>query len=73
MLGSYLSPDVCRKTRVLFTLFELACEKWCPRHIMLCFCFVCLCLVHPMLPVSLDFLFLIAPSVFSNIYCDETQ
>ena len=27
-----------------------------------------LCLVHPMLPVSLDCLFLIATSVFSNIY-----
>jgi hypothetical protein len=24
--------------------------------------------VYPMLPVSLDFLFLIAPSVFSNVY-----
>ena len=27
-----------------------------------------LCLVHTMLPLSLDCLFLIAPSVFSNIY-----
>jgi hypothetical protein len=26
-------------------------------------------LVYPMLPVSLDCLFLIAPSVFSNVYC----
>ena len=26
------------------------------------------CLVYPMLPVSLDCLFLIAPSVFFNIY-----
>ena len=25
-------------------------------------------LVYPMLPVSLDFLFLLAPSVFSNVY-----
>jgi hypothetical protein len=26
-------------------------------------------IVYPMLPVSLDYLFLIAPSVFSNVYC----
>jgi hypothetical protein len=32
------------------------------------FCFVCLRPVYPMLPVSLDCQFLIAPSVFSNIY-----
>ena len=32
-----------------------------------------LCLVYPMLPVSLDCLFLIAPSVFSNVYFDTTD
>jgi hypothetical protein len=32
------------------------------------FCFVCLRLVYPMLPVSLDCPFLIAPLVFSNVY-----
>jgi len=37
------------------------------QHI-LCFCFVCLRLVYPMLPVSLDCLFLIAPSLFLKIY-----
>jgi len=31
-------------------------------------CFVCLRLVYPILPVSRDFPFLIAPSVFSNVY-----
>jgi len=35
---------------------------------VLCFCFVFLCLVFPMLPVSLDGPFLIAHSVFSNVY-----
>jgi hypothetical protein len=38
---------------------------------MLCFVlfvFV-LCLVYPMLLLSLNCLFLIAPSVFSNVYC----
>jgi hypothetical protein len=41
------------------------------QHILCCvfvsFVFV-LCLVYPMLPVSLDCLFLITPSVFSNVY-----
>ena len=31
-------------------------------------CFVCLRLVFPMFPVSLDYPLLIAPSVFSNVY-----
>ena len=35
---------------------------------MLCFCFVFHRLVYPVLPVSLHFPFLIAPSVFSNVY-----
>jgi hypothetical protein len=41
------------------------------RHIVFCvfvlFVFV-LCLVYPVLPVSLDCPFLIAPSVISNVY-----
>ena len=36
-------------------------------HHLLCFCFVCHRLVYPMLPVSLNFPFLIVPSVFSNV------
>ena len=35
--------------------------KWCPTHIVLCFYFAFLCLVYTMVPVSLDFPFLIAP------------
>ena len=39
------------------------------QYIMCCaFCFIFLPLVYPILPVSLDCQFLIAPSVFSNIY-----
>jgi len=53
---------------VLFTLFLFVCVLWCPTHIALCFCFVCLRLVYPMLPVSLDCPFLVASSVFSNVY-----
>jgi hypothetical protein len=36
-------------------------------HIVLCFCFVCLRLVCPMLPVSLDCPFLIVTLVFSKL------
>jgi hypothetical protein len=39
---------------------------WLPLRYSLTF--VCLCLVYPMSPVSLDCLFSIAPSVFSNVY-----
>ena len=38
------------------------------QNIVLCFCFVFLRLVYLMLPVSLDSPFLIAPTVFSNVY-----
>ena len=41
---------------------------WCHTHIMMCFCFACFRLVYPVLPVSLDCSFLIAHSVFSNVY-----
>jgi hypothetical protein len=41
---------------------------WCPTHIPLCFRFVFLRLVCPVLPVSLNCPFCIAPSVFSNVY-----
>ena len=34
------------------------------------YCVVVFCLVYPMLPVSLDCPFLIAPSVFSNVYVE---
>jgi hypothetical protein len=39
----------------------------CPLRYSLTFIFV-LCLVYPMLPVSLDCPHLITPSVFSNVY-----
>ena len=68
MFGSSLPPFVCRRTHVLFTLFVFVCVQWCPTHIVLCFCLAFLRLVYPMLPVSLDCPFLIAPSVFSYIY-----
>ena len=57
-----------RRACVLFTSFVFVFVQWCPTHIMLCLCFVFLLLVYPMLPVSVDCPFLIASSVFSNIY-----
>ena len=63
-----LSHAVCSRAHVLFTLFVFACVKWYPTHIVLCFCFVFLRLVYPMLSVSLNCQCLIAPSVFSFIY-----
>ena len=69
MFGSSLPPVVCRKAHVLFTLFVSVCAQWCPTHIALYFCFVFLRLVYPMLSVSLDCPFMIAPLVFSNVYC----
>ena len=53
MFGSSLPPVVCWRVHLLFTL---------------CFCFIFLRFVYPMLPVSLDCHYLIAPSVFSNVY-----
>jgi hypothetical protein len=49
-------PVVCRRVHVLFTLFVFVCVQWSPTHIVLCFLS---CLSSP---------FVIAPSVFSNVY-----
>jgi hypothetical protein len=71
MLGSSLPPVVCRRTHVLFTYVICVCLRTVLSNtycFVLCFCFVLLRLVYPMLPVSLDCHFLIAPSVFSNVY-----
>ena len=67
MVGG-IYPRVCRRARVLFTLIVFECAQWCPTNFVLCFCFDFLGLLYPMLPVSLDSLFFIAPSVFSNVY-----
>jgi hypothetical protein len=60
--------DSCLPSVVLFTLFVFICVYWYPTHIELCFYFVCLRLVCPMLPGFLNCPILIAPSVFSNVY-----
>ena len=66
MFGSSLPRVVCQITHVLSALFELFAYSGV-QHILCCFCFVCLRLVYPMLPVSMDCTFMIAPSVFSNV------
>jgi hypothetical protein len=63
--SSSLPPVICRRDRLLFTLFVFVCA-YC---VVLCFVF--LCLVYPMLPVSLYCLFWIDLTVLSNIYCDN--
>ena len=49
-----------------------ACAYLCPTHIVLWFCLVCHRLVYPMLTVLLDCLFLIAPSIFSTVFLQNT-
>jgi hypothetical protein len=40
MFGSPLTPIVCWRAHVLYTLFVLMCVEWCTTHIVLCFCLV---------------------------------
>ena len=56
---------VCRMAHVLFTLIVYVCVYWCLTHIVFCFIFVFLCLVYPMLPVSLDCSFFLLPLRYS--------
>ena len=67
---SSLPPDVCRRAHVLFTLFAFVCVLWCPTCIVLFFAWFVfvLFLACSIMPVSMDCLFLVAPSGFSNIY-----
>jgi ABC-type polysaccharide/polyol phosphate export permease len=56
---------------VLMSYLRYLCLFACSgfRHILCCgFCCVCLRLVCPVLPVSLDCSFFVTPLVFSNVY-----
>ena len=74
MFGSSLLPVVCRRARVLFTLFVFVHSS--VQHILLCgfvfvlFVFV-LCLVYPMLLVTLSCSFVITNLVFSIVYSSQ--
>ena len=72
MFDSSLTPVVCSPHEVLCLLCDICVclgivvpNAYC---VVVLFCFVCLRLVCPKLPVSLDCPFLIAPSMFSNVY-----
>jgi hypothetical protein len=56
----------CQFLWIVFVLFVIVLCA-------LCFCFVCHRLVCSVLPVSLDCLFVISSSVFSNIYSWPTS
>jgi hypothetical protein len=53
--------------------FVFACVYWCSTHTVFCFllCLSSSCVCILCLPVSLDCTFLIAPSVFSNVYFQQ--
>ena len=73
MFGSSLPPVVCKKREVcvgggIMSYLRYLClfaHSWVQQ--ILCCVFVSLGLVYPMLPVSTDCPFLVAPSVFSNV------
>ena len=52
-----------QKGSFLMDVISFVCVFGCPTHFVLCFSFG-----YPVLPVSLDCQFLIAPSVFPNVY-----
>ena len=53
MFDSSFPPVVWKRVHVLLGFFLFVCVWWCPTNIVLCFCFVCLRLVNPILHVSL--------------------
>ena len=73
MFGSSLSPVVCRRAHVLFTLCVCVCVLCLfahsgVQHILCCvFVLFFFVLYTPMLPATLDCPFLIAHSVFANV------
>jgi len=73
MFGLSLPPVVCRRVHVFMSYLRYLCllVHSGVQRILCCvfvlFFFV-LCLVHPILPVFLDFPYLIAHSAFYNVY-----
>ena len=74
MFGSSLPPVVCRRVGFMSNLRYLCLLRHSSiQHILCCVLFVIvLCLVYLVLPVSLDGSFVIASSVFSNVYLLST-
>ena len=67
MFGSSLFQIVCCRVHVWFTLFAYCCVQYILCCVFVLFVFF-LCLVYPMMPVSLDCSFLIAHFISSNVY-----
>jgi hypothetical protein len=65
MFGSSLPWVVCGRSHVFYLRYVCLLAHSGVQHILSC---VFLRIVNPMLPVFLDCAFLIAPSVFSNVY-----
>ena len=63
MFASSLPPIVCSRAYLCYLCLVAYSGV---QH--MCFCFVCIRLVYPMLPVSLGLSIFIVPSVFSNVY-----
>ena len=64
MFGSSFPAVVSRRAHVLFVLFVFVYTRWYQTHIVLYFCFA----FFVLLPISLDYPFLIATTVFSSVY-----
>jgi hypothetical protein len=68
MFGSSLPPVVCRRSHILFTFLVFVCVYWCPTYFVL-FCFeFCSSSCVPCVASCSGLSFLIAHSVFSNVY-----
>jgi hypothetical protein len=68
MFSSCIPPVICKRAHVLLTLFVFVCVKWCPTKLccaLVLFFFVLCILCSQFLWIVL---FLIVPSVFSNVY-----
>ena len=72
MFGSSLPPFVCMRVMPYLRYLCLFAHSGV-QH--MCFCFVSLRLVFVVLPVYMDYPFLISPSIFSKIYlvCKNIQ
>ena len=71
MFGSSLHQVVCRKDHVFFYVICVCVYSGVQHVLCWVFYFVFRHFVYPMLPVSLGWLFLIAPSIFSNICLEQ--
>ena len=68
MFGSSLSPVVCRRVHIIFTLFVRMPIVGYSTYCVVCLWFFLWVFSSSLLPVSLYCRFWIAPSVFSNVY-----